>query len=291
MIAPRGWFGDPVEPAPALSDAREPRRLDGFANVAFKTTVPKLPTFPAPDRRPPASQAAQPIKPPVLVGAPTREIAERMKRVRAAMLIDASGSEYQPEPYGDPTGKRCAAGKTIARGMAKAGGGKLAIVPWGTSAPASLATKLLDAKNDRKALDDALANPPCLGGNNLPAALDRARQILGPLGDDEIAFIPVLTDGWEYVTPAMHAAVASLPTGSVHMLLVTPGLNTELQAGWDTVAFGSFTVLPKHDTEAMTLAVGQVLAERLGLELKQTPKTNRRTNSKTNATTKRSATS
>ena len=220
--------------------------------------------------------AARPVVLPPLVGASPREIRELAQKVLAVFATDDSGSMYGS--FGDPTGIRYAAARSLVAMQRRSGGGLAGVVHWGTSAPEEMVTPLVDVRRKRRLLDRGLQIPKTLGGNDLPAALRRVAEMLPPLDRNDIPLVFVITDGIEDVTAETHAAVAALPKGSVHMLLVdcSNGCSEEMEQAWRTVAFGSFTRLPHFDTKAMAMALATAYAQSLGLSLASTVTTPRR---------------
>jgi hypothetical protein len=221
-------------------------------------------------------RTARPVVLPPLAGGSTQEIQALAQRVLAIFAIDASGSVYGP--FGDPTGIRYAAAKSLVALQRRSGGGMAGVVHWGTSAPEELVTPLVDVRRKRRLLDQGLQIPETLGGNDMPAALRRVAEILPTLRRDDIPLTFVITDGIEDVSPDTHAAVAALPRASVHLLLVdcSNGCSEEMEQAWHTVAFGSFTRLPHFDTASMAMTLAGVYAESLGLSLAAHPTTARR---------------
>jgi hypothetical protein len=220
---------------------------------------------------------AKPVTLPPLIGATPPEIRERVRHVTAVFAVDASGSMYGP--FGDPEGIRYAAALSLIDLQRRSGGGQAGVVHWGTEAPREMVTPLMDVRRGRRAFDSALQIPPSLGGNDLPAALRRSAEVLSTATAGSTPLVFVITDGIEDVTPETHAAVAGLPPGSVHMLLVdrSGGCTSELETAWRAVAFGSFTRLPHLDTSDMALTFGRIYAQALGLSLSPTsPTTSRR---------------
>ena len=136
-----------------------------------------------------------------------------------------------------------------------------------------MVTPLVDVRRNRRLLDRGLTIPKTLAGNDMPAALRRVAEVLPPLGPNDIPLVFVITDGIENVTAELHAAVAALPQGAVHMLLIDcwNGCSEEMEQAWRTVAFGSFTRLPHFDTMAMAMALATVYAQSLGLSLGSAP--------------------
>jgi hypothetical protein len=153
--------------------------------------------------------------------------------------------------------------------MNKCGSARAAVVHWGTDAPLEMAVAPVQLKRGRKTLKQALSIPPTLGGTNLAGALSRAHELTPPPAQDEQTVYYILTDGIEPVTPAIAAAIANLPAGSVHMLLVdrSGGCDPNMEAAWRGCAFGSFTRLRTFDTEAMSHQLADIAATTLGLEM------------------------
>lgn len=224
-------------------------------------------------RRPP--RGAQPIVLPPITGGTMKEIRAKAKQIKAVYAPDDSGSMYGP--FGDALGVRYAAAKSLVALQRRSGGGKAGVIHWGSGAPASLATAPVDVTKGKHTLDKALTIPPTLGGNDLPAALRRTAEILLPLEPDEIPLVFVITDGIEAVTTATHDAVAALPAGCVHLLLVdrSNGCTPGMELDWATVAFGSFTRLTHLDTRAMATEIAQIYATALGFTLSTTKESTR----------------
>ncbi|WP_325329978.1 VWA domain-containing protein, partial [Mycobacterium sp.] len=192
-----------------------------------------------PTWQPPKKCAARPISLPSLAGALPNEVRQLAARVKAVYVADDSGSMYGS--FGDPTGVRYAAAQSLVELQRRSGGGQASVVHWGSDAPEEMATPLVDVRRGRRQLDDALQIPPTLGGNDLPAALRRAMEVLSILGRSDIPLVFVLSDGIEFVTSEVHAAVAALPKNAVHMVLVdrSNGCSPDMEKDWAKVAFGS----------------------------------------------------
>jgi hypothetical protein len=136
------------------------------------------------------SDIAQSVDLPALLGAPRPVIAQKVKRIKSAIAPDDSGSMYAS--FGDPTGIRYAAAKSIVKWMRKQGGGRVGVVHWGTDVGQVLAP--VDVRRERRALDRTLQIPPTLGGNNLPAAIRKATDVLLPLDADDVPVVLIITD-------------------------------------------------------------------------------------------------
>jgi hypothetical protein len=256
--------------------ARQPCRvLIGTTNVGVdspSTVTVKVDAI----ARPPRTRPARPVVLPPLVGGSPREICEQAQKVLAAFVIDDSGSMYGS--FGDPAGIRYAAARSLVAMQRRSGGGLAGVVHWGTSAPDDMVTPLIDVRRKRRLLDRGLTIPETLGGNNMPKALRRAAEMLRPVSSTDVPLVFVITDGMERVTAETHAAIAALPKGCVHLLLVdcSTGCSGEMEQAWRTVAFGSLTRLPHFDTEAMAMALATVYAQSLGLSIDSAPTALRR---------------
>lgn len=169
-------------------------------------------------------------------------LAEAARRVTVQLLIDCSGSEYGSG--GDPSGIRMACGRSLLQLMKRTGGGSMSVVHWGSSPRATL--PLTSVAAGFAQLDQALkADPGSMGGNDFPAALRMASDLQSAASPDSLPLVLGITDGLEDITLSMRAAIAALPRGSVHVLLV-PGhaCGEELAAQWQSLPLGSFTRLP-----------------------------------------------
>ncbi|HTL40540.1 MAG TPA: hypothetical protein VL294_03620 [Pseudolysinimonas sp.] len=205
------------------------------------------------------------IRIPPLTGASKAIIAAMVKKTYCVFLPDQSGSMFGA--FGDPTGVTAAAAESVLDLLHRSGGGSASVIPWGSDAPARLAAGPLDIRKDLKRLSKALRNGENLGGNDLAAALRRAKLLTPALGPDRQVVYCVITDGIEDATPAIHAAVGDLAPGSVHMCLVdrNGGRTAAMDAAWATVPFGSSTTLDAFDITAMTSQLVDVIATTLGL--------------------------
>jgi hypothetical protein len=212
-----------------------------------------------------------------LVGAPRRVIVQLAQQIIICFAPDRSGSMYGT--WGDPSDVCGAAAESLIGLQRRSGGGHAAVVPWGTDAPAELVVGPIDVNKGAKYLSSALREHSSLGGNDLGAALRRAAEVTRPLTAEQKLLVFVLTDGIESVTPEIHSAVAALPGGSVHMLLVdrANGCSPQMEADWLTVGFGSFTRLNALNVASMTAELVQIYADALSLHV-HTP--NRITNRK-----------
>ena len=130
-------------------------------------------------------------------------------------MPDQSGSMFGA--FGDPTGVTAAAAESVLDLLHRSGGGSASVIPWGSDAPARLAAGPLDIRKDLKRLSTALRNGENLGGNDLAAALRRAKLLTPALGPDHQVVYCVITYGIQDATPAIHAAVGDLAPGWVHV--------------------------------------------------------------------------
>jgi hypothetical protein len=195
-------------------------------------------------------------------------IKARVGRMLVYFVCDDSGSMYGS--WGDPTGVRYAAALSLLRLMASSGGGRAAVIHWGTESPPELALGPVPVKGGGgRTLRRSLVVPPTLGGNDLPLGLRRASEMTPVLAEDEQVVYFVLTDGIEAVTPATHAAVDALAEGSVHMILVdrSNGCTPEMETAWKAVPFGSFTRLRSFETKPMARQLAETFAAAIDLEL------------------------
>jgi hypothetical protein len=233
----------------------------GFGALGAGGQAPRAVTHRRPD------QPARPVRLPAIVGASPEVIRKRVGRMLVFFVCDDSGSMYGS--WGDPTGVRYAAALSLLRLMVRSGGGRAAVVHWGTESPPELALAPMPVKGGRRALKRNLVVPPTLGGNDLPLALRRALEMTPDLADDERVVYFVLTDGIEAVTSATHAAVEALAEDSVHMILVdrSNGCTPEMESTWKTVPFGSFTRLRSFETKPMARQLAETFAAAIDLEL------------------------
>lgn len=236
-------------------------RINGSTSVGLAGA--SLPGRPAPHST--VRSGARPICVPLLSGAQREEIKVLAARTCSVIIPDRSGSMYGS--WGDPSDVCGAAAESLLDLQRRSGGGRAAVVPWGTTAPAALVTGPLDVVKGRKELSRALREHSSLGGNDMAAALDRTREVITPVTPDDTVIGFLLTDGIESVTQRVHDAVAALPPQSVHMLLVDRGngCSPDLQAQWRSVAFGSFTVLNHLDVTEMANQLVAIYADTLGL--------------------------
>ena len=233
----------------------------------------RLVTHPRPER------PASPVYLPPFIGASSNVVKSRVARTVVFFLFDDSGSMYGR--YGDPRGVRYAVGRSVTDLMSRSGGGRAGAIHWGTDAPIHMVLHPVDVRKGKQTLKAAMVVPPNLGGNDLPLALRRAVEVTPPLAKDDTVFYYVITDGGEPVTPAMHAAVAALPPGSIHVLLVDNyGIcDAAMEAAWSTCAFGSWTRLASFDTKQMATQIAEIFAASIGLQMPDPTPTEKETKS------------
>lgn len=211
-------------------------------------------------RRRPSAKPVRLRLPHDLVGGETIEL-------DFVFVPDDSGSMYGT--WGDERGVRYAAALSVVDLMRRMGGGRAAVVHWGTEAPADQVLPLTDVRSGMRRLRQALQIPPTLGGNNFPAALRRAAEVLEGSDRQRLQLVFGVTDGIEYLSPEIHTALAQLPPESVHVLLVdrSGGCNEELEQQWRSLPLGSFTRLDVLDTTRMAWQIADVTAAAVGLSM------------------------
>jgi hypothetical protein len=204
---------------------------------------------------------------PALTGAPAKIIKAKVRDVVTVYIIDHSGSMY-PQTSGDATGIRCAAALSLVGLQRTSGGGMTYVVGWGTTVPDELVFGPLDVIRDRKAIKAALTVPPTLGGNDLPLALRRTLQVAPPQRGKTYIYL-VISDGIEAVTQATRDALAALPRGAVHMILVDrgSGCSPAMEADWNNAGFASVVRLKTFNTLEMAHELGDIYATTVGLTL------------------------
>lgn len=230
----------------------------------------------APSPPPPSAMgaipSAAPVMLPALIGAPAKEIAARAQTMHLAFLIDMSGSMFGAWG-GDPTDVCGAAAHSLLTLAGRSGGGTATIIPWGTTAPAELVTGPVQIRKNQRILAKGIRHRVCLGGNDLPAALQRLVTVAPRVQPGQRQLTFVLTDGIEDVTPALHHALGALPANSVHMTLIDRhnGCTPDMEQHWRDAAFASVhrvtTLTPAH----LAATLGQHYATALGLTLPTTP--------------------
>ena len=200
-------------------------------------------------------------------GESRKVIASRVAITDVWFVMDDSGSMYAQ--WGDWSGIRYAAALSVLGMMRRAGGGSAGVIHWGSSAPEGMALGPVGIRRGDRKLKASLTIPdPTLGGNDLPAALRLAGDRIGTPAPERNLLVLVITDGVEAVTKETHAAVARIPEGCVHMLLVDRShqCDAQMEAAWRSVAFGSFTRLESFETSVMAHKLAAVVADSLGLE-------------------------
>jgi len=215
--------------------------------------------------------AAKAVVLPQLTGATAVRIRQLVALAAAILLMDDSGSMFGT--FGDDTGVRYAAAQSLVNMMRRAGGGRAAVVHWGTDAPAQQVHGLTDIRRGGRKIEKALQIPPTLGGNNLPLALTRAHEVLAGAAAKETPVIYVLTDGCEDLGADLTTPLRHLPASSVHVLLVDRGngCSPALEAEWNRLPLGSFRRLDHLDTAHLAWQLGDVLADTLGLQMPEYP--------------------
>jgi hypothetical protein len=250
-----------------VSRLGERRRLGADAGLALRAVGGAHAVVPAPPH-PRPKRVARPIVLPPMVGAPPAEQAERAQHSATIFVIDDSGSLYFGAG-GDTTGIRYAAAQSLVGLMRRAGGGTAAVVHYGSEAPAEMVTPLLHVKRDGRQLKRALKIPvPNLGGTNVASGLARCAPLLeGRATLNPVAYL--IGDGLESISDTAHAAVASLPPNSVHLLLVDKlgACDAALEAGWRSLPLGSVTRLDVFDTKTMAWQLADIFAASIGLKM------------------------
>jgi hypothetical protein len=198
-------------------------------------------------------------------GVSAADLSRRVCSSRWVLAIDDSRSMYGSA--GDPSGVRYVAGRAIVDLMARCGGGQIAVVHWGSTAPPSMARPLTEVRSGARRLVDALRAPTDLGGTNSAAALRLSADLLGPPVPGEHRAVALITDGYEQVTPELTAAVRALPRDSVDVLLIDHSnyCDAAFERGWRSLDIRSFTRLTVDQPELMTWEITNVLFRALGL--------------------------
>lgn len=205
--------------------------------------------------------------PPVKLRPPQNWRRSGVQRVDLVIPSDDSGSMYGPG--GDDRGVRRAAALSLVDLMKAGGGGRVGVVHWGSFAPQELVLPLTDVRRSN-VIKNGLRIPPTLGGNNLPAALMRTREVLNAgSAPDRVPLVLVITDGIEDVDDQAETEIKALPAGCVHVLLVdhSHGCGPDLEACWSKLSLGSFTRLDVIDTRQVAWQCAEVLATALGTHM------------------------
>jgi von Willebrand factor type A domain len=208
-----------------------------------------------------------PSEKPVRIQCPEGSEDSRIAEADVVLEPDDSGSLYGA--WGDPAGVRYAAALSVVDLMRRMGGGRVGVVHWGSEAPTHLVLPLTDVRRGKRQLRNALQIPPTLGGNNFPAALERAADVLGARAPGRIPLVIALTDGIEILPPKVHACLAALPSKSVHVLLIdhSHGCTPELEAQWQALPLGSFRRLDVLNTRHMAWQIADVITTAIGLRM------------------------
>ena len=239
--------------------------LGGISQLGLAMSSPEVIQ---PYRPPPLQVERANYAQPVRLHLPPKWKTSAVKRVDVIFASDDSGSMYGPS--GDPRGVRRAAALSVVQVMASGSGGRVGVVHWGSSAPPELVLPLTAVRRT-KSVNAGLEIPPTLGGNNFPAALARAREVLeaGGGGADRIPLVLAITDGIEEVGVAAEAQLRLLPPSCVHVLLVdhSHGCSSDLEAGWSALPLGSFTRLDVLDTRRMAWQAAEIVAQAVGVHM------------------------
>jgi hypothetical protein len=221
--------------------------------------------IPAPARE---DGPAQPVVLPDLSGELVSIMRKRVGDFHIETLPDWSGSTFSVWG-GDPRDVIGAVAVSVFLWLRRHGGGTAGVLPWGTTPARNLAVGPLSVKRDMRRLKPAIRQRVNLGGNDLPAALraTAGRIFRLPAGVEPFIWVP--TDGIESVTQATHDAVAALPHGSVHMVLIDPlhGCTESMESDWRSVAFGSVTRIEDLSVRNVATTIAQLCADTLGLQL------------------------
>jgi hypothetical protein len=209
----------------------------------------------------------KPIRLPDFTGPPMNVISDTIGELDAELVVDDSGST----DFTDPGGKRYAACRSVVRLLGGHGHARVGVVHWGSDSPAFLAVSPLDVarRRNRVILDRALRIPPSLGGSVPASGLRRATEGLALPSGRRVAVI-LITDGGTSMD-GMIAALAQLPAGSVHVLVVdqatTANAASEIDHDWADLPLGSYHRLDVFDTAGLAWQVAEALADALGFIL------------------------
>lgn len=222
-----------------------------------------------PPASPPPASLFQPVRLALPPGVGRRDLAAIWRATWVMFAVDDSGSMYGQ--HADDQGVRYAAARSIVDFMVRAGGGHAGVVHWGSNAPADLTLAPVNVRWRRRALETALRIPRNLGGTNMVAGFQRAKQLLPAPQRGQHQAVLVLTDGVEQTGtgPELVAAINQLPAASVHLLLIDHwhSCTPELEDAWRALPLGSFTRLPLDDPAQLSWQVADVLVRSRGLSL------------------------
>jgi hypothetical protein len=203
------------------------------------------------------------IRLPEPIGWPDSKVAD----VDLVICQDDSGSMYGT--CGDPGGVRRAVALSLV-GLLRSGprGSRVAVVHWGSDAPAELAMPLTDPRRHHRRVLQAFAIPSQLGGTDLAAGLSRACELLAASSPDRVQLVLVLTDGLQDVGSALEQELRLLPARCVHILLIDRHQNCtpELERRWRAMPLGSFTRLDL-DNAQLSWQAASILANAVGLQM------------------------
>ena len=248
----------------------------GYLGPVRGTSALDLPSLPSAAPYFPAAHElltiAQAVSLPAFVGESFIRIHQVVRDSAVCVVPDWSGSTFAVWG-GDPNDKIGAAGESLFRLLKRSGGGTGLIVPWGSAPPTELAVGPADVAKRFRDLNRALRSRVNLGGNDLPAALRATATRLPKLRPEQTVCVFIPTDGCEPVTQATHDAVAALPSGSCHLILIDP-LNwctPEMEDDWRSVAFGSVMRTEDLSVRGVGTQMARLFASSLGLSLATTP--------------------
>ena len=215
-----------------------------------------------------AGQVARPITLPALTGAPAADIRDRVRAFHLETLPDWSGSTFSLWG-GDPHDAIGAAAASLYQWLARHGGGTAGVLPWGTTPATHLALGPVPVKKNLKQLTRATRDRVNLGGNDLPAALRAATHRTATLDPAVTATYWIPTDGIEPVTTETLDALAALPPGSVHLVLIDPlhGCTPDLETQWRALPFGSITRIDTPTVPQIATTIAELAATALNLHL------------------------
>ena len=178
--------------------------------------------------------------------------------------MDDSGSMYGT--WGDPTGVRYAAARSVLEFLRRCGAGQLGVIHWGSTAPEELALPPTDVRKGRGQILKALRIPPTLGGNNLGAALRLAAKW-------SCTLTVVITDGMEDFSLDLRRPIGALPEASIHVLLIdrSRGCGPEFEAQWRSLPLGSFVRLDDSDVLRMAHQIAELICRAVGARMPSLP--------------------
>lgn len=221
--------------------------------------------FPRPDVAAPGGAAT--IRLPVPVGPPRADVRRSAFGTLVLYLIDQSGSIFGL----DPTDVRAAACRSLLDLQRRAGGGRGALVHFGSEAPAEYVTGPLDVVASRRELAAAATSPADLGGTSLAAPIVRAADLIRNVGGIPKTIVFLITDATEPVGAAQVALGALPPHAEAHAVLINAPHG--LAANWDSSrAFTSVLAVSQPTVRELATALGTTYAAALGAHLPTTRK-------------------